>query len=297
MLLEARDIRDEAEVTRLLEDVSAALSQLDAVRTPAAVETIASLDQFGDRPLAVSRLAVGDAEIYLLDPAAGRVVGVTVNGADRRVVFAEDAALVRGRPLAITTLEPPGGARMVLVLDSRNTLWSLDAAGATRRAFAAPAGMTVTDIAALGGRLYVLDAPARAVYQFTFAEGGFAGAPERVLAASALSSARYLMVGDSIVTVDAGGAVREFEGALALELSQAGIDARLSTAEPPQSTWVPGEIAVLDPANDRVVVLGADGSFVRQYRHAAFARVTALVISDRGSYVFSGGQLRRITWE
>ena len=91
--------------------------------------------------------------------------------------------------------------------------------------------------------------------------------------------------------------MHRFEGSLALELSQAGIDKPLVGAEPPHATDVPGEVAILDASADRVIVLGRDGTFLRQYRHSSLVQMTALVVSPGGSFVFAGGKLQQVTWE
>ena len=51
-----------------------------------------------------------------------------------------------------------------------------------------------------------------------------------------------------------------------------------------------------DPAQDRLVAVRRDGTFDRQYRHDAFTGLTAFAMDDTYGYVFSGGQVRRITW-
>ena len=186
----------------------------------------------------------------------------------------------------------------MLLLDGQNQLWTLDFSDVPSPiSFAAPEGLSVTDIAAVGPSLYALDSTAGTVHRFEFGESGFTTAPDEALNHGALNAARYLLALGGIVTVDNDGTVHRFDDDIVLRLSQAGIDTPLAAAEPPQATSEPGNVAILDPSHDRVVILGFDGTFIRQYQHEDFAQITALVVSDRGSFVFSGGTLRSVGWE
>ena len=127
MLLEARDLHSEAsEVVRLLEDVSVMLQKMDAVRSPVLVETVASLAEFGEAPLAVTRLAVGEAHVFLLDPTAGVVVAVALNGSERKVAYEREVETGAGAPVAITGLDTATLGREMLLIDEANSLWSLE---------------------------------------------------------------------------------------------------------------------------------------------------------------------------
>jgi len=123
-LLEARELHGGgSEVVRLIEDVTASLAQLDAVFTPVSVEEVASLEEFGDQPLAISRLVVGAGVVYMLDPTAGVVVAVATNGGDKSVVFEADSDLGTGTPVAVAALGAEPGEGQVIVLDDANRLW------------------------------------------------------------------------------------------------------------------------------------------------------------------------------
>ena len=96
-------------------------------------------------------------------------------------------------------------------------------------------------------------------------------------------------------TVDANGSVRRFSGQLSLVMSEAGIDKKLVAPETPVLAGK-NDIALLDAANDRVVVFRRDGSFDRQYRHPDFKAMSAFTMRNGVAYVFSGGKLRRVTF-
>ena len=65
MLLEARDLGGESvQSTELINQVAGAITRMDNVVEPQAVELVSSLEQFGARPVAVSRMAVGVDAAY-----------------------------------------------------------------------------------------------------------------------------------------------------------------------------------------------------------------------------------------
>ena len=63
-----------------------------------------------------------------------------------------------------------------------------------------------------------------------------------------------------------------------------------------QSLTKNGDLAVLDAANERIVVFRRDGVFDRQYKHKDFHAASAFTIKDGTAYLFSDGKLRRVTW-
>ncbi|MGE5596236.1 MAG: hypothetical protein ACM3S1_09400, partial [Hyphomicrobiales bacterium] len=300
ILLEARDAENAGpEANQLLDEVAGALNVMDAIREPVAVEQIASLEQFGDKPVAAARLVVGDGHAYILDGSASQVIDVALDGSDRKVVFAEDKDAKHGQPLAADYLGTQDiGGPALLVVDSNKALWAINAAGEVRQLdFAAPKGMNVTDIAIFGRDLYVLDAPASKILQFTPTDNGYGVAPRGVLDTPDLAAARRLMVDNEIVTSDADGTVRRFVNQLSLVLSEAGIDTRLAEARQPNRIGSEGNIAMVDAPNNRIVVLRPDGAFDHQYRHKDFTSITALTMKDGIGYAFAGGKLLRVVFE
>jgi len=299
LLLEARDASASGpEAAQLISQVTAALAAMDAVRTPTAVDVVASLDQFGDKPVAAVRLEVTDDTAYVLDGASGQVIALPLKGGEHSVVYGEDKDAKRGRPVATAFLEGADlGEPSLLIMDASRNLWAFSpTAGLRPVPFGAPASMTVTDIAVYGRDLFVLDAAASAVYKFSPGDGGYGAAPVKVLDTPDIAAARRLMVDSEIVTADANGTLRRFTGQLALVLSEAGVDQRLVRAEAPAALTRNGDLAVLDSANDRIVVLRRDGAFDRQYRHKDFQAMSAFTLHKGVPYVFSGGKLRRVTW-
>ena len=299
LLLEASALEGGGEAAAaLLPRVERGIAELDAVTAPAAIETIADLRGFGDAPLAVSRMAAGDTHVWLLDEAGARVIAVALATGAKEVVFAagEDGA---GAPAAIAFADGtrPGGPAL-LIADANGALWARTAETLERLAFARPDGLAITDLWFADGALHALDAPAATIHRFAAGPDGFGTAPATALRSPELADARRLTVdGGAIFTASGDGAVRRFSGELTLELSQAGIDRPLRAASRPWTDGPEGELAFLDASADRIVALGRDGAFLRQYRHEELRDLTAFAARAGYGYAFSGERLRRLTFQ
>jgi hypothetical protein len=154
----------------------------------------------------------------------------------------------------------------------------------------------VTDATGSGGDLYVLDTAESQVLRFSPVGGEFSRDPEIILDSPELARAARIMFDGEVVTADIDGALHRFSGQLWLELSQAGIDRPLTSAQAPQSFADGDELAVLDPEGDRIIVLLRDGTFARQYQDPAFAGISAFGTADGNGIIFAGGEVRRVTW-
>jgi hypothetical protein len=270
---------------------------MDNVHQPQAVETIASLDRFGSKPLAVARMTVGQQSAYLLDANSAQVVAVPLSGGEPRVVFQENKDEKRAKPVAIARLEESElGGPVLLIADSDKHLYAYsETSGLRAIALAAGNGLTLTDIAVRGRDLYVLDGPGTTVYQFIQTPEGFPNAPLKVVSSPDLANARRLTAGTEFLTSDANGTVHRFlnGGNTSITFSQGGIDSPLVAPETP-FILENGDLAILDAPQDRIVVLRADGGFDRQYRHADFASASAFAVRDGEAFIFSRGTLRRV---
>jgi hypothetical protein len=300
LLLEAKQSsRADDEVERLMGDVTSALAAMDAITSPASVQQVGSLAQFGSKPVTVARLAIGPTTAYLLDSNSSQVIAMSLATGEAKTVFSESKEAGRARPVAGALMDSPElGTPGYLIADTAKNLWAYSPADGLRQVpFAAPANMTITDIATSGRNLYVLDAGQSTIFRFTPGDNGYSQPPVKVLETPDLAAGRrFLVDGDEIFTSDANGALHWFGGQVSLALSQAGIDERLASPEAPQLLGKNGDIAVPDPRKNRVVIFHRDGTFVRQFRHKDFDSLAALAIRDGQAYVFSGGVLRKVTW-
>lgn len=298
MLIEAQGMSNAGpEVQTYLGQAQKAIAAMDAVRAPADVVTIGSLDQFGQRPVSAVNLTVGPTEAYILDGASNDVIAMALEGGKPAVIYAADAGKKQGNPIATALLEPGGGASpSLLIADAANALWAYaPATGLHKLAFNAPPGLHITAIATQASDLYVLDASQNTIYRFVQADGGYSAAPTIALQTPDLAAARRLAVGDDVVTSDAGGTVHRFTGNVALSLSEAGIDQKLTGPAMPV-TLADGDIGVLDAANNRIVALRRDGAFDYQYRSNDFQASTAFTIRDGVGYIYASAQLKKITF-
>lgn len=300
LLLEARDLGGAPGAEGLLEDVRADLKTLDAIVEPASVEVVSSLAQFGEKPVVAARIALGAERAFVLDSASGQVIAIALDGSDRPVVYAEDAAAGRGRPTAIAFLDGDDlGSPSLVIADHQQKLWAYSASDGLRPIPLRGSGAdSITDIAVSGRDVFILDARAATVYRYSVSAGALT-APVKERSGPLIAAAARLTVlaGSEVLTTGADGSIHWFTGNTTLTLSQAGIDRRLTTAQAPQALSK-GEIAVVDPPNNRVVVLQPNGPFVRQYQHKAFEAMAAFVAIDGGAggYIFSDGKLLRVTW-
>ena len=298
MLIEAQGMSDAGpEVQTYLTEANSAIATMDAVRTPAAVAVVASLDQFGQRPVSAVDLTVGDEDAYVLDGASNQVIAITLSSGAPSVVYTADASKKQGNPIATASLEPSGGSpSSLLIADAGNALWTYSpGAGLHQVGFSPPPGLHITDIATNGTDLYVLDASQNTIYKFAQTGGAYTAAPTIALQTPDLAAARRLAVGDDVVTSDAGGAVHRFTGNVALSLSEAGIDQKLSSAAAP-AAFSDGDIAMLDAANNRIVALRRDGAFDYQYRSKDFQASTAFTIHNGIGYMYANAQLKKVTF-
>ena len=284
---------------QLLQQVDREITALNAIVAPAAVRPIADLRGFGEAPIAARQLVIGGSYAYVLDSAGAQVISINLSTGKKASVFAtgEETPLA---PATITYADAsrPGGAAL-LIADEGGTLWAWSATGwVTEVEFARPEGLTITDLYFTAGALYVLDAPNAAIFRFAATLSGFSLEPYVVRQAPELANARHLMVedGGDILTAGEDGTVRRIGRELTLVLGQSGIDRPLAAGATPYPHGLAGEVAILDASADRIVILGRDGTFLRQYRHEDLENLTAFSMRDGYGYVISGEQLRRITF-
>ncbi|MGE0601621.1 MAG: hypothetical protein AB7J35_19505 [Dehalococcoidia bacterium] len=300
MLLDARDRGTTPETEQLISEVAGVISGMDNIQEPASVETIASLEQFGTKPVAVARMTVVGDAAFLLDVNSSQVVSVPLGGAEPKVVFQEDKDQKRAKPVAIAELsESPSGGPALVIADASNKLWAYsDSDGLRSMSFAAPDNLVVSDITTAGPDLFVLDAGQSTIFRFVLGRIGFSDPPLVAVKSDELSAARRLMVDGDYITSDADGTMHRFiaDPQTAITFSEAGIDRHLVAPETAQVLEPGGEIAILDAPNDRIVVLRRDGGFDRQYRHPDFASASAFVIRNGEAFIFSGSQLRRVVF-
>ena len=282
----------------LLEQADRELAALDAIVAPGAVLAIADLRGYGEAPITARQLVVSDSHAYVLDSGGAQVISISLSTGKKVTIYAagEETPVA---PAAITyaDVSRPGGSAL-LIADEGQGLWAWSPSGwVSEIEFARPEGLTLTDMYYADGALYVLDAPAAIIFRFAASPSGFSLDPAVVHQGPELANARRVMVeGVNVFTAAEGGEVRRYSGALTLVLAQAGIDKPLGAAATPHLLGVASEVAILDASADRIVILGQDGTFARQYRHEDLKNLTAFTVRSGYGYVISGEQLRRVTF-
>ena len=296
LLLEARDLSASGtDVARLILEVNESLAVLDAIRQPSNVEQVGSLEQFGDKPVAPTRIVVSTTAAYLLDSASSQVIAITLATGEHRVVYREDAAANRARPAAIAVYESGAfGDSLLLVADTAGDLWVVQASGQVLPLTVAGVDH-LTDIAVAGRDLLALDAGATTIFRLSPVEGGFQNAVKVLESPDLAQAQRFSVDGDEVFTSNKNGTLHRFAGKFALALAQSGIDKPLSTAATPWPLAKGAGLALLDAPSDRIVILRLDGTFDHQFRHASFASASALAVSGDRAFVFANGKLWRAT--
>lgn len=301
LLLEARDSKDAgASSATLLAQVNSQLAGMDAVKAPASVTVVGSLQQFGTKAISAVRLAIGQTNGYVLDNASSTVIAMPLSGSgDPKTVFPQSADQKQARPIAMSYLDSGDSSSAgLLIADSSQALWLYQpASGLHQVSFALPSNARITNIATDGHNLYVLDAAQLVVYRFAPTDNGYSAAPATLLNTPDLAAARRLTFDSGeIITSDANGAIHRFSGAVSMVLSESGIDKLLTTPEAAQAIGTNGDLAFLDAPNDRIVVIHRDGTFSLQYQDKSFESSSEFAIHDGSGYIFSNGMLRKIAF-
>ncbi len=294
LLLEAEQVGGvTTDTQRLINEVAGAITVLDAVTAPARVELIADLSAYGEAPVTPADISIGTNVAYLMDTTSAQVISQPLDGQLASVVYQQDETIGTTRPIALAY---QGVNDRLLIATANGTLWGYDAStGLNLLVLNVPVGTQLTDIATYGGDLYILDANAGKIVKMTAVGDDFPFEPVVVRDDPVLRTAVRMLVDEEVIVSLADGSLQRFSGQLTLTLSQAGIDKTLTAAASP---WVlpDGGIALPDAANDRIVVLGRDGTFLRQYRHEELIHVASMAARDDAGYVFSNGKLMRVTW-
>ena len=300
ILLEAAELDGgRVQTAPLLERVARELAALDAIIAPNDIRPLADLRDFGETALAPRQLVIGGGFAYVLDSRASQVIGINLStGATSVIVTPGEATPLAPVRIAYAGEAQVGGATL-LIADATGSLWAWSSVGwVAEMGFARPDGLTITDMSFTGEALFVLDAPAGAIYRFAATPSGFDSPPTLVRQAAELTAASHLQAeADGVIfTTDANGTVHRIDGEFTLMLTQSGIDQPLAAGATPHTQGLAGEIALLDASADRIVILGRDGAFLRQYQHTDLENLTAFTMYEGYGYVISGEQLRRITF-
>ncbi len=299
----------DAEAAALLDEAHGALDRLDGVLrvTPLPLRTFGS-------DVAIRRLVVRGMTLFLLDVSRQEVEQISlVEGnptaaAGRRILRAGDSPdgqQVVG--LVDMGWNAPGGAwttDRLVVLDAASRLWVYDPAWpdaltslplGSAQGEGAPQAMR-----AFEGRLYLLDPAANQIWRYWPRDGGYPDRAEPYFATAApqsLASAVDLAINGSVYVLLADGTILKFHDGESTPFTVSGVPEPaprfIGLALDRDVAGAP--LFLADAADERIVVLDAQGAFRAQLRAEAgqFASPQALALDGTGRklYLVAGATL------
>jgi len=167
----------------------------------------------------------------------------------------------------------PGGsdaAERLLVLDAAGALWQVTGAAAPIAVPRAerPAWQSVTRAGGFGGNLYALDRSVGQIYRYSpDADGGYAAAGRDWLTDPvAMADVVDVTIDGTVYLLFKDGTVRQFADGLPTRFALAAVPEGFSRGHTFQASQNLNRqsLLVTDPANGRLLVFGADGSFQQQ---------------------------------
>jgi serine/threonine protein phosphatase PrpC len=289
--------KDNADVASLTADVTSALAVLDAVYEVKDFKTVADLAQLVTGSLSVTRAVVGGDQAYVLDAKGKRVLRVPLDGSSAPETILQDGQpggfVTAARPAQIAWSEQ---TQSLLMIDDRRQAFAYFPAsnGTLPLTIRAADGIGSFDaVAGSGGNLYVLDLKSNQVWRYLPGQGGFDSERTALLDQADLRNATELAVGQDVYVLDTRQGIRRFVGKAEAAFPIAGIDTPL--VSPASISVLPGSnrIVVADRGNKRIIVVSAEGAFLRQIVSPSFTDLRAVSV-DEGKgllYVLNGDTL------
>ena len=289
--------KDSADVASLTADVTSALAVLDAVYEVKDFKTVADLAQLVTGSLSVTRAVVGGDQAYVLDAKGKRVLRVPLDGSSAPETILQDGQpggfVTAARPAQIAWSEQ---TQSLLMIDDRRQAFAYFPAsnGTLPLTIRAADGIGSFDaVAGSGGNLYVLDLKSNQVWRYLPGQGGFDSERTALLDQADLRNATELAVGQDVYVLDTRQGIRRFVGKAEAAFPIAGIDTPL--VSPASISVLPGSnrIVVADRGNKRIIVVSAEGAFLRQIVSPSFTDLRAVSV-DEGKgllYVLNGDTL------
>ena len=289
--------KDSADVASLTADVTSALAVLDAVYEVKDFKTVADLAQLVTGSLSVTRAVVGGDQAYVLDAKGKRVLRVPLDGSSAPETILQDGQpggfVTAARPAQIAWSEQ---TQSLLMIDDKRQAFAYFPAsnGTLPLTIRAADGIGSFDaVAGSGGNLYVLDLKSNQVWRYLPGQGGFDSERTALLDQADLRNATELAVGQDVYVLDTRQGIRRFVGKAEAAFPIAGIDTPL--VSPASISVLPGSnrIGVADRGNKRIIVVSAEGAFLRQIVSPSFTDLRAVSV-DEGKgllYVLNGDTL------
>jgi hypothetical protein len=203
-----------------------------------------------------------------------------------------DTGFTFGNPVLIAT----DGAT-ALVLDDKNVIVR-DLAGNKSATSLTPGVPTphYVEMESSDPDIYLLDTASSQVWRYPYGVSGFNPPPNQYFDTTkpALGDAvSFVYDGNSLYILRGDGSILKFDNqANPVKFS---VNTRLPLSHPVAIYSDQGlkDLWIADPANQRVVEIGKDGSYVRTYTSSAFASIKSMAVGPAGNtvYVLSGSKL------
>jgi hypothetical protein len=264
------------------------------------------------------RMIVYGQSAFVLDPDAGWVSELPFDTSDPGAAAGSSTLVRTGDEISggtvaslidLTWVEP-GGDRStsgLVILEERGVLLTYDPAwgsesGApqlTRTFLGTQPEGTAKAVGSWEGRFYVLDVTAPQIWRYEPRNDAYPDQPERYFtdpSSVSLGDAVDMAIDGNIYVLHSDGTVSKFlrgeRRPFEVRDVPDGFSEPIALAVDPESRS--GAVYIADRGNQRVVVLGPDGSFHAQLRaEGAFDGLEALTVDEAAGrlYVFSSGQL------
>lgn len=282
-LNQALELRpDDPDAKALYEGIRASLDSVDGVVRLANVTTLVEVPETQAK---LGRVIVNGIDLFFLDTGQNRVykylfsspAGTALQKLDVNPVLVrkgdEVGNVVAGDLLDIVWM-PPGGMRSAgrfMALESGGSLLEYDPTGGMR-------SLVVRDsqtwrkpkaISSFQGNFYVMDTQQNSIFKYEPTARGYENIPIEWLKTSVdLTNMVDMAIDGDIYLLGLDGRIQRFRGGLALPYTQPDLDRPMTN---PASLFTAPEVKslyVVDPANQRIVQLGKEGGFQRQYRYS-----------------------------
>ena len=296
-VLAALDLRplDESALA-LQQEVSTALSQINAVVRPPDLVEVTNLAGRVPPPLALSLVQVGNASLFLLDLSGARVFSLPLAGGEPEVIFEAGQSYPllflfdgpqAGAPVGMDWAVGAAGASLT-ILDSNGRLFRhLPGVGTNalevpnRELIGSPDAVAVDETS-----VYVLDVAGGIIWRFPQLSDGTLIPPQPAIARTDLSSAGSLAVSESLFVAGADGRIRRFQDGVDQGFPLLDLDRPLLVPDSLAIGALSGLIYTVDRGNNRVAVFSASGALVAQLRADELAGVRGVVPDEASNRIY-----------
>jgi hypothetical protein len=302
---------DDADARTLYQGI---LASLDSVNQVVRFNAAAPLLEIPETASRLGRMVVSGIDLFFLDSGQNRVYKYLLSGTGAPPIKALDVnpVLVRkgdevGNVVAGDLVDivwmPAGGVRSAgrfLTLESGGNLLEYDPTAGMRSLFVrdSQSWRKAKAISSYQGNFYVMDTQANAILKYEPTSRGYENAPLQWLKTTVdLTNMVDMAIDGDIYLLGLDGRIQRFRGGLALPYTQPDLDVPISNPAGLFTSPNVNSLYVVDPGNKRIVQLGKEGGFQRQYRYGgkdgAFDSLRSVHVDETQGLMFvtSGKQV------